>query len=85
MSKKNNAISDKNLNKASGGKIDENPYAAKKYKVYHDETGAPAGEYDDEYTALKVDADINNRYIKSNDERVEYRHRYNNFLNNNPQ
>ena len=84
MSKKNNAISDKNLNKANGGKLYNNSHT-KKYEVYHDETGAPAGEYDDEYTALKVDADINNRYIKSNDERVEYRHRYNNFLNNNPQ
>lgn len=41
----------------------------KKWEVYHDETGAPAGEYDTEYEALKADADINNRYIKSNTER----------------
>ena len=81
MSNKNSVVSEKDLNKASGGKIYYNSYT-KKYEVYHDETGIPSGEYDTEYEALKADASVNDRYIKSNTEKEEYRDRYNNFLNN---
>lgn len=81
MSSKNSAASEEDLNKVSGGKVYYNSYT-KKWEVYHDETGVSGGVYDTEYEALKADADLNNRYIKSNTEREEYRDRYDRFINN---